>query len=53
MNEKAREIIKEARFAKKRDYRTYEYFKHKIYDLCLPYIDQEEALKQIAKILRV
>lgn len=53
MTEKAREIIKEARYARKHDYRTYEYFKNRIYDLGLTYIDQEEAIKQIAKILGV
>ena len=53
MTDEAREILKEARFAKKHDYRTYEYFKQRIYSLNLTYIDQEEAIKQLAKILGV
>ena len=52
MNE-VQEILKEARYAKKHDYRTYEYFKLKIYNLNLPYIQQESAIHQLIKILGV
>ena len=53
MSEKVEELLKEARFARKRDYRVYEYFKNKIYDLGLNYIESEQAIRQLAKILEV
>lgn len=46
-------ILKEARFARKHDYHTYEYYKNKIYDLGLSYIDAQSAVIELAKILEV
>lgn len=50
---KADEILKEARFARKRDYREYEYFKQKLQDLNLDYITYEAYIKKLAKVLEV
>lgn len=52
-NSKADEILKEARFARKRNYREYEYFKQKLQELNLDYIIYEAYIKKLAKILEV
>ena len=48
-----RQIMKEARFARKGDYRTYENYKQQIVDLNLPWDKQDFILRELAKILRV
>lgn len=53
MDKRVEDILKEARFARKRDYHVYEYFKNKIYDLGLSYIDAQSAIAKLAKILEV
>lgn len=49
----ANQIIKEARFARKGDYRTYETFKRKLENLCLPYAVYSSCIMELAKILGV
>lgn len=53
MKEQAIQIMKEARFARKGDYRTYENYKQRIIDLNLPWDKQDFMLRELAKILRV
>ena len=48
-----RQIMKEARFARKGDYRTYENYKQQIIDLNLPWDKQDFILRELTKILRV
>ena len=49
----ASQIMKEARFARKGDYRTYETFKRKLENLCLPYAVYSSCIMELAKILGV
>ena len=49
----AEQILKEARFARKHDWGTYEYFKNKFQGLNLPYTEYETYIHKLTKILEV
>lgn len=51
--EEAYLILKEARFARKGDYRTYETFKRKLENLSLPYAVYASCVQELARILNV
>lgn len=51
--ERAEQILKEARFARKRDWGTYEYFKSRLQGLNLSWIDYETYIHKLTKILEV
>lgn len=47
------QILKEARHARKGDYRVYEKYKHQIENLDLNWVKKEDALRSLVNILRV
>lgn len=54
MNKEIEEILKEARFARKSDYHTYEYFKARLYLIkTATSVELDEAVKKLINILRV
>ena len=53
LTEEVTMILKEARFARKGDYRTYENFKQRIEDLDLSYEMYSQAIHSLARILRI
>lgn len=53
LTEKVAVILKEARFARKGDYRTYENFKQRIEELDLSYEMYSQAIHSLAQILRI
>lgn len=53
MNNVAENILKEARFARKRDWNTYEYFKQKLQALNLSSVEYETYIHKLTKILGV
>lgn len=53
MEKTAEVIIKEARFARKRDWGTYEYFKQRLQNLNLSPVEYETYIHKLTKILGV
>ena len=49
----AYEILKEARFARKGDYRTYERYKDRIKDIGLSWAEYDNVIRQLSKILKI
>lgn len=49
----ADQIIKQARFGRKHDYREYEYFKMQLENLALPYSLYESYTHKLIKVLEV
>lgn len=53
MGKEADQILKEARFARKKDWSTYEYFKQRLQNLNLSYVEYETYIHRLTKILEV
>ena len=54
LNKEIEEILKEARFARKSDYHTYEYFKARLYLIkTATSVELDEAVKKLMNILKV